>query len=363
MHRLAIIGCGDMEDAHRHVFADLAGRVQVVGTADLELDRARGAAAALGAGRAVSDYRDLLDDVDACLVVTPHDVHHEIGVTCLRAGKHVLMEKPLAISEAECLDLIRTARRHDRVLMTAYPMRFHPLVAGLKQLVDERPLGAPFQVSIWTEQHTEPPEGHWIRSAARLGGGQLLSHGCHYVDLLLWLLGRPVRGTHLGTRLGTPWMEREGTSNVVMEFEGGAMGYHFGTWGARATRHGYAMHVHCERGMLEADLTRGTLSVHRPGPEPAPRGGLSGRVSPDPELADVVLRVAPDDKHLGGELRHFVDCLDGLATPLTDGPGSLQGLRVIWRLYEAERRGVVADLGGLALDADWDRPGLDRLPT
>ena len=49
-------------------------------------------------------------------------------------------------------------------------------------------------------------------------------------------------------------------------------------------------------------------------------------------------------------------------TPLTDGPGSLQGLRVIWRLYEAERRGVVADLHGLGLDEPWDIAGLDRLP-
>jgi predicted dehydrogenase len=361
-HRLAIIGCGDMEDAHRQVFDELGDRIEIIGTADVVLERARAAAGALGAPRAVTDYTELLDEADACLIVTPHDLHHEMGMRCLAAGKHVLMEKPMAISEQQCLELIHAADDAKRTLMTAYPMRFHPVVSRLRELVAERPLGEIFQISIYTEQHTEHPPGHWIRSAARLGGGQLFSHGCHYVDLLLWMLGRPVRGTHLGSRLGTPWMEREGTSNASIEFESGAVGYHFGTWGARATRHGYAIHVHCERGMLEGDLTNGLLYAHHGFESEAPRGGLSGRLSPDPADAEVLMRVPANSKHLGGELIHFVDCLDSGAAPLTDGPGSLQGLRVIWRLYEAERRGVVADLSGLGLDQDWDRPGLDALP-
>jgi predicted dehydrogenase len=348
-HRLAIVGCGDMEDAHRQVFDELGDRIEIIGTADIELARARKAADALGARRAVTDYTELLDEADACLIVTPHDLHHEMGMRCLAAGKHVLMEKPMAVTEQQCLDLIRAAADADRTLMTAYPMRFHPIVARLRDLVAAEALGEVFQISIYTEQHTEHPEGHWIRSAARLGGGQFFSHGCHYVDLLLWMLGRPVRGTHLGTRRGTPWMEWEGTSNVTIEFEGGVLGYHFGTWGARATRHGYAIHVHCAGGMLEADLTRGVLYAHHPYDGEAPRGGLSGRLSPDPEGAEVLMRVPADSKHLGGELRHFIDCLDSGATPLTDGPGSLAGLRVIWRMYEAERTGVVADLTGLGL--------------
>jgi len=92
--------------------------------------------------------------------------------------------------------------------------------------------------SIWAEQHTQYPPDHWAMNAATLGGRRLFGHGCHYVDLLLWFLGCPVRGTHMGTHHGMPWMEREGTSNVVLEFEGGALGYHLGP-GAPGT-HGMA---------------------------------------------------------------------------------------------------------------------------
>jgi predicted dehydrogenase len=171
-----------------------------------------------------------------------------------------------------------------------------------------------------------------------LGGGQLFSHGCHYIDLLLWFLGRPLRGVHLGTNFGTPWMEREGTSNVTIEFEGGALGYHMGTWGAKGTRHGYNIQAHCREVMLEADITAGKLYAH-----------LGADVETLLELGR-----APDVKHTFREMAHFVECVRTGRTPLTDGPGSLQGLRVIWRLYEAEKCDAMADLQGLGLDQAWD---------
>ncbi len=360
--RLGIIGCGDMGESHRSAFAELGDRVRVTATADVDLDRARAAADHFGAELATTDYRDTLDAVDAVLVVTPHDLHAEMGLTALRAGKHVLMEKPMAVSEQECLDLIAESSDRDLVLMTAYPMRFHPLVRTLKDLVDQRLLGDPFHMSIWTEQLTMPAEGHWIRSAKRLGGGQLFSHGCHYVDLLLWFLGRPERGTHMGSRLGTPWMEREGTSDLIMAFESGITGYHFGTWGARASRMGYSIHVHCVGGMLEADLTNGRLYAHHGWGGPAPRGGLAETLLPPADAGELLVQTEADDKHLGGEIVHFVECVETGQRPLTDGPGSLQGLRVIWRLYEAEERGLVADLRGLGLDEDWRGAGRASLP-
>jgi predicted dehydrogenase len=341
-HRFAVIGCGGMESSHERAFLEMRDRVDVVATVDLELDRAKKAAEVLGAERAVSDYHEVLDDVDAVLVVLPHHLHHPVGIDCLRAGKHVMMEKPLAITEEECLGLIHTAREVDRVLMTAYVMRFHPLVVKLKQMIDDRELGDVFQISIWTEQLTR--QGGWHNTAATLGGGQFFSHGCHYIDLLLWFLGSPVRGTHLGTRLGTEWMEKEGTSNVSLEFEGGALGYHFGTWGARGTKLRYSIHAHGTEGMAELELNAGILRMHK---------------------GDTIRTVQSDDrnsKKVAGELRHFLDSIDTGQPPLTDGPGSLQGLRVIWRLYEAETKNVVADLRGLALDAPWDRSGLGQLP-
>jgi len=200
-------------------------------------------------------------------------------------------------------------------------------VRRVKELLDGDDFGEVFQVSIWTEQYTRRPPEHWMCSAARLGGGQLFSHGCHYIDLMLWFLGEPVEGTHVGTNCGTPWMEKEGTSNVSMKFESGALGYHFGTWGAKGTRLGYSIHAHCTEGMIECDIHGGRLLAHTP-------DGVE------------TLMEAEQGKYVQSELAHFLECVETGRRPLTDARTSLQGLRVIWRLYEAESRGEVADLRG-----------------
>ena len=332
--KLALIGCGGMSATHLRRFHLLSDRLRLVAAVDVDETKARQVQEHLPGVLVATDYRSVLDQVDAVLIVLPHHLHHAVAKHCLEAGKHVLLEKPMANSEAECADLIATAARLDRILMVAYCMRFHPVVAAMKDELDNQSFGEVFQVSIWTEQMTRYPPGHWGHRAATLGGGQLFSHGCHYIDILLWYLGEPVSGTHLGTNTGTPWMEREGTSNVTMRFAGNRLGYHFGTWGARGTRLRYSIHAHCSEGMIEADVSDHRLLAHAGG-----------------ERKLLMESDAGAGKHTENEMAHFIDCIEHGQKPLTDGEASLQSLRVIWKLYEAEERDVVADLRGLGLPA------------
>jgi predicted dehydrogenase len=322
-----------MGTGYERVTKHLADRMDIVATADPVLDKAKRAAKVVGANSAVRDYHDILDDIDGVVLALPHQLHHPIGMDCLRHGKHVLMEKPLANTEAECVDLIQLAEQPRLTLMTAYPLRFHPLVAQMRDMIQSGELGDVFQLSIWTEQLTNRGgEKGWALTRDGLGGGQFFSHGCHYVDLMLWILGSPVRGSHIGSHVATEWMEGEGSSNVVIEFASGAVAYHFGTWGARGTKLGNSFHAHGSRGMLELDRNAGTLKLYD-------EGGVRD-----------IGQAEPRTKFLQGELGHFLDCIDSGRRPMTDGQGSLQGLRVIWRLYEAEEAGVMADLRGLSLE-------------
>jgi predicted dehydrogenase len=335
--RLALVGCGGMSRAHAARFQALSSRLDVVGAVDVDEEKARAAAERVGAPLATTDFREVLPQADAVLLALPHHLHHAVGLECLEAGKHVLMEKPLANSQAECRDLIAAAKSSNKVLMVAYCMRFHPLVERMKQLIADKTYGETFQVSIWTEQFTRYADGHWAHSAATLGGGQFFSHGCHYVDLLLWFLGEPVRGTHLGTNLGTPWMEKEGTSHASIQFASGAIGYHQGTWGARGTRLRNSMHVHTTEGLIELTPDQDQLLLHR--------GAREGQPGVTEVLAQGV-----GGKPLEREMEHFLDCIENGREPLTNAKDSLQGLRVIWKLYEAEENNVVADLRGLGLE-------------
>ena len=353
MIRLALIGCGGMSRSFTQRFDLVKDRIRLVAAVDPQIERAEAAASMVPGARAETDHHRVLDGCDAGLLVLPHHLHHPIGLDFLNAGKHVLLEKPMANTEQQCLDLIEAADRNKRVLMIAYIMRYHPLCLALKRAIDDGVIGNVFTMSLWTEQYTKYGGSHWVHSARTLGGGQLFSHGCHYIDLLLWYLGRPMEGSHMGTNYGTPWMEKEGTSHVTMRFESGALGYHAGTWGARGTRLMYAFHAHGERGMLEAEFSSGRLLLHR-NPHideedftPSPRTELYR--SEDERTGISVLDQTPLGKQAECEMLHFVDCIENGRTPETDGRRSLQSLQVIWRLYDAEARSEVADLRGLGL--------------
>lgn len=345
--RMGIIGCGGMAGSHENGYTELGDIMELTAVCDIVLDRAQAAAEKTGAQLVVTDYRELVDTVDAVLISLPHDLHFEVGMFFLNAGKHVLMEKPMCNTEEECIELIKTSEQVKKVLMTAYPVRYWPIIVKMKELVDAKTYGDVFQMSVWTEQFTKYPQGHWGLSADRLGGGQFFSHGCHYVDLLLWFLGKPIKGIHFGTNFGTPWMEKEGTSNAVMEFENNVLGYHFGTWGARGTRLGYSIHIHCTEGMLEYNISDGKLYLHTEINEEKSNLDTSSKL-------EILMDEKDSSKKTQFETRHFLECIINGTKPLTDGPSSLQGLRAIWRMYEAERQNTVADLRGLGLEDDWE---------
>jgi predicted dehydrogenase len=131
-------------------------------------------------------------------------------------------------------------------------------------------------------------------------------------------------------------MEKEGTSNVCIEFESGALGYHMGTWGARGTKLRNSMHIHCTEGMLEFTPDSDQLILHL-----GAREGQRGRSE--------LLLECESGKPMEGEMDHFLHCIETGETPLTNAEDSLSGLNIIWELYKAEQNNMIADLRGLGI--------------
>ena len=346
--KMGLIGCGGMMATHAQA-VNMVDTIEIVAVCDIIPANAQKVAEVLNNPYITTDYRTMVDKVDAVLIALPHDLHYECGMFFARHKKHVLMEKPLCNSEEECISLIETCEAMGVTLMCAYPVRFKPGIMKLKELVDSGEYGKVIQMSIWTEQLTGadwPTDGvpNWA-ATARLGGGQLFSHGCHYVDLLLWFLGDPVKGCHFGTKVGTPWMMREGTSVLTMTFENGALGYHGATWGARGTRLGYDFQIQMEKAMLEYENDSSEIRVYNSQGDHKP--GVEDR---DNKKYSVIWKQEGGaSKQTQYEIAHFAECVRTGATPLTNGWDTLQGLRVIWKTYEAEKTNTVADLRGLGL--------------
>ena len=341
--KIGLIGCGKMMGSHVQGVQNV-DNVEISCVCDVIRERAEAVSAALpNHPKIYTDYREMADEVDAVMIALPHDLHYECGMYFARRNKHILMEKPLCNTEEECLSLIETCEERDLTLMCAYPVPFWPGMAKLKELVDSGEYGKIMQMSIWTEQLTvcDIENRPWAASA-RLGGGQLFSHGCHYIDLMLRFLGNPVEGSHIGTRIGTPWLLKEGTSAVVLRFESGAIGYHGATWGARGTRLAYDFQIQTEKGMLEYEHMSGEVRVYNENGEHKPGGAAESQ-----KYSVIWKRDEQPGKMTQHEIRHFTDCVLNKKTPLTDGRSALRSLRVIWALYNAEHNHMLADLRGI----------------
>jgi len=355
MIRMGMIGCGVMGVLHLRQLSKMSDRLVFTAVVDREQSKLDRAAEIVPDAIRASDYRNISDEVDAVIIALPHHLHYDVAAHFLSLGKHVLLEKPLALTEDECLKLIELDRSPDPMLMVGYPLRSDPIWLKLGEMIRQETFGEVFQVSIWTEQYTDTSRGAWLGQAAKLGGGQLFSHGCHYIDQLLLWLGNPIEGTHIGTNRGTPWMEREGTSNVSIKFENNILGYHFGTWGARGSRLKYSVHAHCTQGMLEFSYALGAIVLHedRSGGDPhylpdaiknAPEGSVE-KLGPTETL--VYRPPEKVDKAVCEQALNFIDCIEAGRPSPSSARESLESLRVIWRLYEAEQNHTVADLRGL----------------
>lgn len=348
--RMGLIGCGKMMAQHLKG-VDKVENAEFVAVCDVLRDNAVEVANSLGNNPAVyTNWRDMVDDVDAVLIALPHDLHFECGMFFAINNKHILMEKPLCNSEAECLKLIETCEEHKVKLMCAYPVRYWQGVRKLKEFMESGKYGNVFQMSIWTEQLTgsditydDPHNRQWLISS-RLGGGQLFSHGCHYIDVMLWLLGEPLYGSHIGTNLGTPWMMREGSSMVTIKFKSGVIAYHGATWGAKGSRLGYDFQVQTDKGLLDYNHSDDEIRFYSKAEVHIPGVPDSGRNS------ELLWKLDEEhSKQTQHEMNHFVDCVLNDKKPLTDGRSALQSLRVIWALYNAEDNGTIANLEGLGL--------------
>ena len=339
MTRLGIIGCGDIVNWYNGFTSTplKQAHLQITALIDVNLENAKKAAKNFpNAMFSTALHEDILSTCDAFLIAAPNHLHHYYGKMCLEAGKHVLMEKPLAVTQAECDELIAISREKDLILMVALCMRFHPLMQQFKNLIDEQRCGELFQLSIWTEQHSEFPENHWHTQQQTLGGGQLFSHGCHYIDLLMWIMGHPVEGFFMGTNKGTPWMEKEGTTHVCLKFADSALGYYFGTWGARGTRNDYLMQAHGSKGMIEADFNQSTITLYSKGSAKDTKQFYTGYTK-ETELFNNPIAISDMYQN---EMLHFMECIKNNETPLTNATTALESMKIIWQLYKHGHLGI-----------------------
>ena len=189
-----LIGCGDISRKRVAPALRDAPRSELQAVARAQAELAEEFAQEFGAARHSADWRELSADpeIDAVYIATPVDLHAEQTAAAAQAGKHVLCEKPMALTTEEC-DQVSTACAAAGVkLGIAYYRRFYPVLDRIKEIIASGDVGQPVMAHINCFETFNPEPGeprHWLIEKARSGGGPMMDFGCHRIEVLLNLLG------------------------------------------------------------------------------------------------------------------------------------------------------------------------------
>jgi len=188
--RCAVIGAGGIGLDHLHSLATCQ-RAAAVALAETNAQRAREACARHHVPRSYADYRELLEqpDIDAVTVALPNHLHAPVAIEALKARKHVLLEKPMALSAKEAAKVIDTAKAMKRVVMVGQNLRFNRHTQSARAIIDRGDLGEIYHVrAFWLRRHGIPRIGSWFTQKQLAGGGCLSDLGVHLLDTCFHLV-------------------------------------------------------------------------------------------------------------------------------------------------------------------------------
>ncbi|MGH8942895.1 MAG: Gfo/Idh/MocA family protein [Acidimicrobiia bacterium] len=223
-----IIGCGWVASAHAWgVAAGAEDGVRLLAVSDLDLDRATEIAERFDAGTTYQDYRDVLarDDITAVSICLPDYLHHQVVIEAAEAGKHVLCEKPLAMSASQADEMIAACDAADVSLGMIMNHRYAVDNIRIKNAITSGAVGAQLIGSVVHSSGLTGPLGTspWRGKMNRAAGGVLSTQAIHFLDLLLWFMG-PVRGVEAITEtLHWDIQDHEDTAVLALRLKSGAL--------------------------------------------------------------------------------------------------------------------------------------------
>jgi predicted dehydrogenase len=328
--RIGLIGAGGIAGAHVAGYRRNPDLVELAAVADPVREnaerRAEGTHALLFA-----DYRTMLEqaEVDAVDICLPHAMHRDAVVAAARAGKHVLIEKPLCLTLEEARDIADAVAESGVTVMCAHNQLFLPAVAKARSLIDDGVLGEVYEVRTTDSFYNDftPENMGWRADAATSGGGELIDTGYHPSYLLLHLAGgRPTEVAALLATHRLRFMEGEDSAQLLVRFDNGVVGSITTSWAYAPPSSTERFSVAGERGALSSDGVR-----------------LSYRVRGQDE---VTLEFEPVHE-FAAEVEHFARALLEHRRPLHTEVEGTQVLGLILAAYESSRSRTIAPVRGI----------------
>ena len=225
--RWGLIGAGDIVRKRvAPALTDLPG-CAVYAVSRGQTDKAQAFADEFGIPNWYGSWKDLLADsaIDAVYIATPHNQHADQAVAAAEAGKHVLCEKPMAVTGSDCRRMIDACRKSKVKLCVAYYRHFYPVINRIKEILSSGQLGKAIlvQINSFTRYDLKPEDPrYWMIVKSQSGGGPVMAGGCHRIEVFLNLFGKVIDTTGVLENVLVQ-REVEDTAVVILRFESGPL--------------------------------------------------------------------------------------------------------------------------------------------
>jgi len=309
---IAVIGCGGMGAVHLNRWAAVSG-AKVVAVCDADAALAYRVATEFGA-EAHTDWEALVGDggLDVVDICTPPHLHEVIAVKALKAGAHVLCEKPLARTPQEARAMVDVARECGKLLMPAFCHRFHPPILLAHEMITNDDLGKVVMFRNRFSGQFIGVEKRWFSDPTIAGGGALLDTAVHSIDLFRYLVGE-VQQVHGWVATYNPNLRVEDSAVVTLLAERGAMGVVEASWSTPGGRNVVEVYGTAGACIVDYDTNR----VHYK------TADMAAWETKEPEGPDRFQR----------EIWHFADAVRGLQPLLVTGEDGLRANEIIQSVY------------------------------
>jgi predicted dehydrogenase len=335
-----IIGCGMISRFHAKAVADIKG-AKVTACFDSYTESADKFGAEIGC-KVYHKFDDMLADksVDIVTICTPSGVHAEPAIAAAKAGKHIIVEKPLDITLKRCDAMIAAADKAGVVLSTIFPSRFHESSQLLKKAIDagrfgRLTMGDSYVKWFRTQEYYD--SGAWRGTWALDGGGALMNQAVHSVDLLLWFMGPAVEVSAYTNTLAHKRIEVEDVAVANVKFANGALGV---IEASTATWPGELKRIEISGDAGSAILREEDLAVWKFAKETKSDEAIRQKMSSRTQTGGG----AADPKAIGhhGHMLQFQDVLNAIkkgTKPLVDGPEGRKAIELILAIYKSAETG------------------------
>ncbi|MCR2806122.1 Gfo/Idh/MocA family protein [Paenibacillus soyae] len=343
-----IIGAGAIGNVHMGTLAQVEG-VETKAVTDAYLPLAQQRAEEHGIGAVHESPQALLEDesIDAVIIGVPNQFHASLAIEALKRGKHVLLEKPMAIDSVAARAIVEQAEKSGKVLMMSHQMRWKGLSRAVKARIDSGDVGRIYNAKTgWLRKKGIPGWGSWFTRKDLSGGGPLIDIGVHMLDLSLYLMGNPKPVSVFGSTYaefgpnkegignwGTPnwdgYYDVEDLASALIKLEGGATLSLDVSWAAHAAGLPEEPFIHLmgTKGGIAIVGEKATFVTH------ADNQVVETEIEPLEGEEDRILMI-----------KHFAECIREGKTPITSALSGYTNNRILDAIYESSRTGGIVPL-------------------